>query len=73
MNDFTKEELDICREGVSWLIESHSKEYGEKEVALWFPLMNKIQSLIDNYCINNGHNYEFSLGRGKCENCGELE
>ena len=71
MNDFTKDELDICREGISWLIESHSKEYGEKEVALWFPLMNKIKSLIANYC---EHESKINIGEAPmiCQKCGKV-
>ena len=61
MNEFTKDELEAL-----W---GYCHEYcGQHD-----DLTIKIQSKIDNYCISNGHIYEFSLGRGKCENCGELE
>ncbi len=43
MNDFTKEELERILEGVTWWLDGDSDLYSEV-------LINKIQSMIDNYC-----------------------
>ena len=59
-NDFTKEELELILDN-PFFSQTHRN------------LGNKIQSMIDNYCKNYGHVYEYSLGPGYCENCGEKE
>ena len=69
MNDFTKDELEDLLKAYR----HYYKYMYEGDIASPILIFEKLESLIDNYCINNGHNYEFSLGRGSCENCGELE
>jgi len=65
MNDFTKDELKLILHKFGYLTFSQFQGLGN--------LSMKINNMIEDYCEHNGHNYEFSLGRGKCENCGELE
>ncbi len=69
MNDFTKEELaSMLNWGDVYSEFGHSWTY-----KITKPLMDKLQSMIENYCLYNPHIYEFSLGPGYCENCGISE
>lgn len=62
MSDFTKEELESMLEGVNWFLDGDSSLYSEA-------LINKIQSMIENYC---EHESLFSEGEMKhCCKCGE--
>lgn len=69
MNDLTKEELSICSEGLAWLIESHSSEYSPREVLLWRPVMDKIQSLIDNFCEHEALGFVGDVYGYDCKRC----
>ena len=46
MNDFTKEELEQISVGLAWWFQ----DSGFMKEEEYKPLVNKIQSLIDNYC-----------------------
>lgn len=52
MNDFTKEELETCRDGISWMISECSFGDNDDEVESWEIVMYKIRSMIDNYSEN---------------------
>ncbi len=68
MNDFTKEELERILEGVSWWLDGDTAIYSES-------LINKIQSMIDNYCEHKNiatGGYPRSNPPKKCESCGVL-
>jgi hypothetical protein len=68
MNDFTKEELedllvwsDIYTEfRTCWTTKFH------------MPLINKIQSMIDNYCDHEKYQTEF-IFKSVCCNCGDVK
>jgi type IV secretory pathway VirB4 component len=69
MNDFTKEELERILEGVSWWLDGDNALYSEA-------LINKIQSMIDNYC---EHEYLITyaceacfVDECKCHKCAEI-
>jgi len=49
VNDFTKEELESILDGMSWWLDGDSALYSEK-------LINKIQSMIENYCDHDWEN-----------------
>lgn len=67
MNYFTKEELtEILKSLEHLLVKGQVGDF-------IYQIIQKLQSMIENYCHNHGHNYEFSLGRGQCEYCGESE
>lgn len=63
MNDFTKEELEGILEGLSWWLEGDDALCSER-------LINKIQSLIDDYCEHKWHSnpYNYVL---HCQKCGK--
>lgn len=69
MNNFTIEELELLKESLESWLDSYS-DHPEYEGNL---LITKIGSLIDNYCKTHPHVYQFTLGPGYCENCGEPE
>ena len=68
MNDFTKEELVMLKN----LTRQHVNQFRENSDCI--ELMEKIQSLIDNYCEHES-NGEMRLsypGQWKCKKCGEF-
>ncbi len=62
MNDFTKEELERIIEGISLWLDGDDALYSQQ-------LINKIQSMIDNYCEHEWHtnSFDFIL---YCSQCG---
>lgn len=59
MNDFTKEELKLILDGLSYAL-SASKETGGMMVDILTPISKKVQNMIINYC---EHNYIKSLDK----------
>jgi len=57
MNDFTKEELKFIYDWLNWI----SKED--------YPVKNKIQSMIDNYCDHSQYIYYGDIPVGECTKC----
>jgi RNA polymerase-binding transcription factor DksA len=67
MKDFTKEELEDIRNGITLLLqEDHCDSNYSRDIR---SLEDKIQSLIDNYCEHEPH-IEFG-GFNQCEKCGK--
>lgn len=67
MNDFTKEELERILEVVTWWLDGDSALYCEQ-------LINKIQSMIDNYCKHEAGEPLFCTDNSIitiCKKCGE--
>lgn len=62
MNDFTKEELEVILEGSVWWLEGDNELYSEE-------LINKIQSMIDNYCEHASIQYYDDIPVDVCNNC----
>ena len=62
MNNFTKEELELIDDALSRMMGKWNKK-----------LREKIQYMLKVHCQNGNHTYQFSLGPGYCENCGEKE
>lgn len=68
MNDFTKEELEsilnwgdcYCEFGSSWTYKCHK------------PLMDKIQSMIDNYCDHKEQYEDLDYNAMRCKKCLEI-
>lgn len=65
MNDFTKEELEHLKFYVQ-VVDGQWKRDGHRA------LMNKIQSMIDNYCCGHEHSYTHQVVRNVCTKCGAL-
>jgi len=66
MNDFTKEELSMLKNGIQYL--SDRTSLSERYLEAHNSLESKIQSLIDNYCEHLDSNISFV-----CEDCGRIE
>jgi hypothetical protein len=49
MNDFTKDELQICLDGIGWMISEQEMIHNKLEADEWRNAYYKIQSMIDNY------------------------
>lgn len=67
MNDFTKEEL---KELLKWKYEDCYKNPCDQKII--DPLINKIQSIIDNYCEHENTKFIMDVGIDKCTKCGEF-
>jgi len=65
MNDFTKEELERILQGVSWWLDGDTAIYSES-------LINKIQSMIDNYCEHDTCAGEVEIFADTCSKCNAL-
>lgn len=63
MNDFTKEELESILEGISWWLDGDNALYSEK-------IINKIQSMIDNYCEHDCKATIWQCQVTACSKCG---
>jgi len=65
MNEFTKEELGE----IYWILEGCTMDYIGKENN---QLINKIQSMIDNYCEHKETNHSY-YSIYQCLKCGKLK
>ena len=50
MNDFTKEELEFIKHAIREHYKNKAPIKGSTYVNIWADMINKIQSMIDNYC-----------------------
>lgn len=50
MNDFTKDELEICKDGIEWMLYEGAMPHNKVEANEWRKVKDKIQSMINNYC-----------------------
>ena len=66
MNDFTKEELERILDGVTWWLDSDNALYSEA-------LVNKLQSMIDNYCEHEFVIYNKEYNHVECIKCGNIK
>lgn len=66
MNDFTKEEWELIKDSIEndYYLSNLSRDFYD-------PLINKIQSMIDNYC---DHEFDYDgTAESSCRKCGRLE
>lgn len=72
MNDLTKEELIEIEDLVQWSILDYGQQ-SAKTIVMYLPLLDKIKSLIDNFC---EHEYYLQgAGAGcyaQCHKCGDI-
>ena len=67
MNDLTRYETEYLYDLVYFAIE----DCQEPDVA--YDCREKLKTKLDEFCKNNEHLYDFSLGKGLCRHCGEFE
>lgn len=67
MNDFTKDELQLIHDGLSYAAGA-SMETGGMLKDILYPVAKKIQSLIDNYC-EHECNGEVEIFVDTCSKC----
>lgn len=67
MNEFTKEELSMLKNGIQYL--SDRTSLSEGYLVAHNALENKIQSMIDNYCEHSKHIYYGDIPVGECTKC----
>lgn len=68
MNDFTKDELILIKNGIQYLSDRTSLSDGYLEKCNG--IENKIQSLIDSYCEHSDHHYYGDIAAAECKQCG---
>lgn len=69
MNDFTKKELQLLHEGLSYAARCSVKTGGVVADIL-FPIAKKIQSMIDNYCNHEWMCWDDVHNTRECMKCG---
>jgi hypothetical protein len=60
MNEFTKEELEIAKDGVGWMISECEMLHNKAIVNNWRCVESKLQLMIENYC---EHEYKKTLDK----------
>jgi hypothetical protein len=69
MIDFTKDELQICVDGIGWMISECEMSHNKLEADAWRETYGKIQSMIDNYCEHERTYTDSAMIKG-CDDCG---
>lgn len=73
MNDFTKDELEIAKDGIGWMISECEMSHNKASADEWRRVAAKFQSMIDNYC---EHDYQIDIHHMDiylCPKCGRRE
>lgn len=72
MNDFTKEELQGIYWHFEYYLECLEPKFGKNNCIERADLMNKIKSMIDNYCEHPKFLVTHDYDVNECTKCGEL-
>ena len=72
MNDFTKEELQIAKDGIDWMISECEMSHNKTNADEWRRVKEKIQSMIDNYCEHHLCNIDKKYSPLRCLKCQKI-
>ncbi len=72
MKDFTKEELKDMAEGLSVMWSEYVGVSEQHDLDRWHALLDRLRSMIDNYCEHNEGYVQDSMMVDICKKCKEI-